>query len=248
MLGCLPTSSGTWASHPSSSPTTPVSWSEHVSDEVAVCFTGSIVETGETDQVMNRPTHYTRTLLAAIPRPFGITASAPSWTTSHRTRRRPLPWDTKFPHWWLPATASLRFDNRRNRRNGRPKAQYTSTLLADDAKALVTIGFTKFHLMSVSMGGMIARDCAVAYPTTSQASPLPAPSAPPTFCRQMFARRGDLAQSGYALRHAGRALWAFTGPFFEEQPGDTNGVRGCDGLARDAAGRIPLPAQRDPAA
>lgn len=43
---------------------------EHVSDEVAVLFRGSIVETGETDQVMNRPTHdYTRTLLAAIPRP-----------------------------------------------------------------------------------------------------------------------------------------------------------------------------------
>jgi len=43
---------------------------EHVSDEVAVLFHGSIVETGETDQVMNRPTHdYTRTLLAAIPRP-----------------------------------------------------------------------------------------------------------------------------------------------------------------------------------
>jgi len=43
---------------------------EHVSDEVAVLFQGSIVEHGETDQVMNRPTHdYTRTLLAAIPRP-----------------------------------------------------------------------------------------------------------------------------------------------------------------------------------
>ena len=43
---------------------------EHVSDEVAVLLRGEIVETGETDQVMNRPTHaYTRTLLAAIPRP-----------------------------------------------------------------------------------------------------------------------------------------------------------------------------------
>ena len=43
---------------------------EHVSDEVAVLFHGSIVETGDTDQVMNRPTHdYTRTLIAAIPRP-----------------------------------------------------------------------------------------------------------------------------------------------------------------------------------
>lgn len=43
---------------------------EHVSDEVAVLFHGSIVEHGDTDHVMNSPTHdYTRTLLAAIPRP-----------------------------------------------------------------------------------------------------------------------------------------------------------------------------------
>ena len=43
---------------------------EHVSDEVAVLFQGSIVETGDTDAVMNRPKHpYTRTLIAAVPRP-----------------------------------------------------------------------------------------------------------------------------------------------------------------------------------
>jgi ABC-type oligopeptide transport system ATPase subunit len=43
---------------------------EHVSDAVAVLYHGVIVETGDTDQVMNRPEHqYTRTLLAAIPRP-----------------------------------------------------------------------------------------------------------------------------------------------------------------------------------
>ncbi len=43
---------------------------EHVSDEVAVLFHGAIVETGATEQVMNRPEHpYTRTLIAAVPRP-----------------------------------------------------------------------------------------------------------------------------------------------------------------------------------
>jgi ABC-type oligopeptide transport system ATPase subunit len=43
---------------------------EHVSDNVAVMLRGSIVETGDTEQVMNRPQHdYTRTLLAAVPRP-----------------------------------------------------------------------------------------------------------------------------------------------------------------------------------
>ncbi|MDR3472771.1 MAG: ATP-binding cassette domain-containing protein [Devosia sp.] len=43
---------------------------EHVSHEVAVMYRGAIVETGDTDAVMNHPQHaYTRTLLAAIPRP-----------------------------------------------------------------------------------------------------------------------------------------------------------------------------------
>ena len=43
---------------------------EHVSHDVAVMYHGEIVETGDTDAVMNRPQHdYTRTLLAAIPRP-----------------------------------------------------------------------------------------------------------------------------------------------------------------------------------
>jgi ABC-type oligopeptide transport system ATPase subunit len=43
---------------------------EHVSHDVAVMFRGSMVEIGDTDQVMNHPRHdYTRSLLAAIPRP-----------------------------------------------------------------------------------------------------------------------------------------------------------------------------------
>lgn len=43
---------------------------EHVSDQVAVLFRGSVVEIGDTEQVMKRPGHsYTRTLIAAVPRP-----------------------------------------------------------------------------------------------------------------------------------------------------------------------------------
>jgi ABC-type glutathione transport system ATPase component len=43
---------------------------EHVSDEVAVMHHGEIVETGPTEAVMTTPQHdYTRTLLAAVPRP-----------------------------------------------------------------------------------------------------------------------------------------------------------------------------------
>ena len=43
---------------------------EHVSHDVAVMYRGAIVETGPTEAVMSKPQHdYTRTLLAAIPRP-----------------------------------------------------------------------------------------------------------------------------------------------------------------------------------
>jgi ABC-type oligopeptide transport system ATPase subunit len=43
---------------------------QHVSDKIAVMLRGSIVETGDTDQVMSRPQHeYTKALLAAVPRP-----------------------------------------------------------------------------------------------------------------------------------------------------------------------------------
>ena len=43
---------------------------EHVSHDVAVMHHGSLVELGDTEDVMHRPQHdYTRTLLAAIPRP-----------------------------------------------------------------------------------------------------------------------------------------------------------------------------------
>lgn len=43
---------------------------KHVSDEVAVMLHGQVVETGQTDAVMNHPTHsYTQKLLSAIPRP-----------------------------------------------------------------------------------------------------------------------------------------------------------------------------------
>lgn len=43
---------------------------QHVSDSVAVMLRGSIVEAGDTEEVMSRPRHpYTKSLLAAVPRP-----------------------------------------------------------------------------------------------------------------------------------------------------------------------------------
>ena len=59
----------------------------------------------------------------------------------------------------------LRFDNRGIGASSKPAGPYTSRMLADDAKALAdSLGITGFHLMGVSMGGMIAQEYALAYP------------------------------------------------------------------------------------
>jgi 3-oxoadipate enol-lactonase len=51
----------------------------------------------------------------------------------------------------------LRFDNRGVGASSKPAGPYSSRLLADDTKALAdSLGITGFHLMGVSMGGMIA--------------------------------------------------------------------------------------------
>ena len=58
----------------------------------------------------------------------------------------------------------LRFDNRGIGKSAAPAGPYSSRMMADDAKALVDqLGITGFHLMGVSMGGMIAQEYAIAY-------------------------------------------------------------------------------------
>src|SRR5215470_17063800 len=59
----------------------------------------------------------------------------------------------------------LRFDNRGIGQSAKPPGPYSSAMLAADAKALVdALGITNFHLMGVSMGGMIAQEYALSYP------------------------------------------------------------------------------------
>ena len=59
----------------------------------------------------------------------------------------------------------LRFDNRGIGATSKPAGPYSSRMLADDAKALVdALGITDFHLLGVSMGGMIAQEFTLQYP------------------------------------------------------------------------------------
>src|SRR6478735_5353474 len=69
-------------------------------------------------------------------------------------------------------------------------------VLADDAKALVdTLGLSGFHLMGVSMGGMISQEYAIAYPGDLKSVTLACTygKADP-FCQTMFAMWADIAR------------------------------------------------------
>ena len=114
----------------------------------------------------------------------------------------------------------LRFDNRGIGKSTRPAGPYTSKLLAADAKALVDhLGLTDIHLMGVSMGGMIAQEYALAYPGDLKSLTLACTyGRADAFCQTMFAMWADLARKidvPFVMRDV--ALWAFTGPFFNER-------------------------------
>src|SRR5882672_5511128 len=57
----------------------------------------------------------------------------------------------------------LRFDNRGVGQSDTPAGPYTTAQFASDTKALVDeLGLSGFHLVGVSMGGMIAQEYAIA--------------------------------------------------------------------------------------
>jgi len=132
-------------------------------------------------------------------------------------------WDFQIPALVEAGYRVLRFDNRGIGATDKPEGPYTSTMLADDAKALVDhLGITSFHLMGVSMGGMVAEEFAIAYPDDITSLTLACTfGTADAFCQNMFAMWGDLA-AGLGVPFVMRdvALWAFTGPFFEDRPED----------------------------
>lgn len=114
----------------------------------------------------------------------------------------------------------LRFDNRGVGLTDKPEGPYTARLLAKDTKALAdALGLGGFHLVGVSMGGMVAQEYALAYPENLKSLVLACTyAAPGPFCSRMFSMWADLA-AGMGVPFVMRdvALWAFTVPFFEER-------------------------------
>lgn len=122
----------------------------------------------------------------------------------------------------------LRYDNRGIGLSSRPQGPYTAAQLATDLHALLHhLSIVRFHVLGVSMGGMVAQAYALRYPNGSDAAAglrmsslsLCCTYAQPTrFCGRMFALWADMA-ARMGVRDVMRdvALWAFTVSFFRER-------------------------------
>lgn len=121
----------------------------------------------------------------------------------------------------------LRFDNRGVGQTSTPPGPYTSRMLADDCKALVDhLGLSRFHMMGVSMGGMIAQEYALAYgPDLASVTFACTYATPGPFCSRMFSMWHDMAPvNGVPFIMRDVFLWAFTVPFFENHPDDAAAI------------------------
>ncbi len=114
----------------------------------------------------------------------------------------------------------LTFDNRGIGKTNKPAGPYSSELMAADAKALVDeLAITDFHLMGVSMGGMIAQTYALAHQEDLRSLTLGCTyAAPGPFCSRMFAMWAEIAAvQGVPMVMRDVTLWAFTLDFFRQR-------------------------------
>ena len=123
----------------------------------------------------------------------------------------------------IPAFAEryrvVSYDNRGVGESPTPPGPYSSAQMADDLAGLVdALGLERFHLLGVSMGGMIAQEYAIAHADRLlSASFCCTYSYPGPFCLRMFSCWRDLVPTlgvGFTQREV--ILWAFTTDFFEQ--------------------------------
>ncbi len=130
-------------------------------------------------------------------------------------------WDGQVPALLDAGYRVLRFDNRGIGLSDRPVGPYTTAIFAADTKALVDqLEIRDFHLLGVSMGGMIAQEYGLAYPADLRSVTLACTyAAPGPFCSRMFALWAEMASvMGVPAVMRDVTIWAFTLEFFETRP------------------------------
>ena len=130
----------------------------------------------------------------------------------------------------------LSFDNRGVGESDKPAGPVHDELFAQDTKALVdSLGITDFHLIGVSMGGMIAQEYALAYPGDLRSLMLGCTyAAPGPFCSRMFAHVGGHGPgAGPPVRHAGRHAVGVHAAVLRAARPTSCRVRGGDGRRHD---------------
>lgn len=128
-------------------------------------------------------------------------------------------WSAQLPSLLSAGYCVLTFDNRGIGASSRPPGPYTTDVMASDMKGLVD-GLkitTPFHVVGVSMGGMIAQSYALNYPSDVKTLTLACTyAAPGSFCSRMFSLWEDMAKTmdvPTVMRDV--TLWCFTQSFFQ---------------------------------
>ena len=115
----------------------------------------------------------------------------------------------------------ITFDNRGVGRSSLPPGPYSSREMAADTKALAdALGLASFHLVGVSIGGLIAQEYALSYPSDLRSVVLANTYArPDAYTRAAFDAWGQIAEAGgMPLMMRQQAPWVFSPAFFEAQP------------------------------
>ncbi|HVM84950.1 MAG TPA: alpha/beta fold hydrolase [Candidatus Binatia bacterium] len=129
-------------------------------------------------------------------------------------------WGAQVPDFVAAGYRVVRFDNRSVGTPTRPRRSYTTALLAKDAKALIDhLKLTDFHLVGVSMGGMIAQEYALAFQEDLRSLTLCCTyAAPGPFCSRVFRLWQDMAEAmGVPAVMRAVTLWAFSQDFFQHR-------------------------------
>jgi pimeloyl-ACP methyl ester carboxylesterase len=128
-------------------------------------------------------------------------------------------WELQLPA-FVERYRVVAYDNRGCGESSTPAGPYTTRQMAADLAGLVdALELERFHLLGVSMGGMIAQEYAIAHADRLlSASFCCTYSYPGPFCLRMFSCWRDLVPVlgvGFTQREV--LLWAFTTDFFEQR-------------------------------